>query len=76
MDPKLSLIGDEIPFVGREPVHFLGGTIQIPSSQQLAKDHIFKKYHVYLVELMLHPLPENKSSVFIDWEFASVSLET
>ena len=42
VDPNLSLIGDKIPFVGREPVHFLGGTIQIPSSQQLAKDHIFK----------------------------------
>ena len=43
VDPNLSLIGDKIPFVGREPVHFLGGTIQIPSSQQLAKDHIFLK---------------------------------
>ena len=43
VDPNLNLVGEKIPFIGREPVHFLGGTIQFPSMQQLAKGHILKK---------------------------------
>ena len=43
VDPNLNPVGEKIPFVEREPVHFLGGTIQFPSMQQLAKDHILKK---------------------------------
>ena len=42
VDPNLNLVGEKIPLVGRESVHFLGGTIQFPSTQQLAKDHILK----------------------------------
>ena len=41
-DPNLCLDGEKIPFVGKNPVR-LGGTIQIPSSQQLAKNHIQQK---------------------------------
>ncbi len=31
-DPNLMLVGEKIPFIGKEPVCFLGGTIQVPSS--------------------------------------------
>ena len=30
LDPNLTLAGEKIPFVGRNPVCFLGGTVQFP----------------------------------------------
>ena len=43
VDTNLNLVGEKIPFVGRVPINTLGGTIQFPSMQQLAKDHTLKK---------------------------------
>ena len=42
-DPNLALAGEKIPFVGKSPVHFLGGTIQISTDQQQARDLIQRK---------------------------------
>ena len=48
-DPKLEVAGGKIPFVGNEPVKFLGGTIQIPSNPSLARDAITNKLATLLV---------------------------
>ena len=39
-DPKLKVVGGDIPFVGNSPVRFLGGTIQVPQNPTLTKDSI------------------------------------
>ena len=39
-DPKLTLQGATVPFIGNNPVKFLGAFIQIPPDQQRVKDHL------------------------------------
>ena len=42
-DPKLKIGGGEIPCVGKNPVRFLGGTIQVPRIPSLAREAITSK---------------------------------
>ena len=42
-DPKLRIAGGEIPFVGNNPVRFLGGTIQVPRDPRSAREAIKEK---------------------------------
>ena len=42
-NPELTIAGGAIPFVGNHPVRFLGGTIQVPQNQALARETITNK---------------------------------
>ena len=42
-DPELKIGGGEIPFAGKSPVKFLGGTIQVPRNPSLARETITNK---------------------------------
>ena len=39
-DPNLTLAGEKISFIGKEPVRFLSGTTQIPTDPHIARRHI------------------------------------
>ena len=42
-NPQLTIAGGEIPFIGNQPVRFLGGTVQVPQDQALAREKITSK---------------------------------
>ena len=48
VDPGLTLSGQKIPYVGSKPVHFFGGTIQIPVHRQIARYQIQEKMRCLL----------------------------
>ena len=50
-DPKLKVASGKIPFVGNEPVKFLGGTIQVPSNPSLAREAITNKLATLLARV-------------------------
>ena len=42
-DPNLQIQGEKIQFIGKEPIRFLGGTIQVPNNPSLMRDNILAK---------------------------------
>lgn len=47
-DPHLTLAGEQIPFTGNEPVHVLGGIIQIPNNLHRPREHIKQKLTILM----------------------------
>lgn len=50
-DPELKIGGGEIPSVGKSPVRFLGGTIQVPRNPSLARETITNKLASLLLQV-------------------------
>ena len=42
-DPNLQIQGEKIQFIGKEPIRFLGGTIQVPNNPSLMRENILAK---------------------------------
>ena len=42
-DPNLQIQGEKIQFIGKEPVRFLGGIIQVPNNPSQMRDNILAK---------------------------------
>ena len=42
-DPNLVLQGSSVPFIGRDPLKFLGAFIQVPPDKQCVKNHLQSK---------------------------------
>ena len=59
-DPKLTLQGATVPFIGNNPVKFLGAFIQIPPDQQRMKDHIDGKLLSHLGKVDSAPVTRNQ----------------
>ena len=56
VDPGLTLSGEKIPYVGNKPVRFLGGIVQIPANQQIARDQIQRKIRCLLSRVDATPV--------------------
>ena len=48
VDSDLHLEGQKIPFIGHQPVRFLGDTVQIPTEKQTMHNHIQNKLNTLL----------------------------
>ena len=59
-DPKLVLQGASVPFIGHEPVKFLGAFIQIPPDQQRVKSHLQSKLHILMEKVDSTPITRNQ----------------
>ena len=42
-DPKLILQGSDVPYIGNDPIKFLGAFIQVPPDQHHTKAHLLTK---------------------------------
>ena len=45
---QLQMQGEKIKFIAKQPVKFLGGTIQVPNNPSLMKDNNFAKLETLL----------------------------
>ena len=50
-DPKLQIQGEKIQFIGRQPIKFLGGTIQVPNNPSLTRGNILAKLETLLTHV-------------------------
>jgi len=55
-DPMLTLSGTKLPFVGNQPVRFLGGVIQVPSNNIGARFELANKLQSLLKKIDKTPV--------------------